>query len=231
MSHVLDNAIWEALRTHQQYLNAGNDRLKYFQKEVSPLFAVPNWDVSDHDTLEKELPADRSFFVLIAREIAIPDSMHVQLTLPLYQMVATKKVAAQHAHHAITRKLTDEDIPQMLELTAKTKPGPFGNRTIEFGNYYGIFDGARLISMAGQRLQTTDFTEVSAICTDPADLGKGYAAALTQKVCACIYEAGKTPFLHVKQDNIGAIKLYEKLGFEIRADIFFAIFKRKAESQ
>lgn len=231
MSHVLDNAIWEALRTHQQYLNAGNDRLKYFQKEVSPLFALQNWDASDHDILKKELPADRSFFVLIAREITIPDSMHVQLTLPLYQMVATKKVAAQHAHHAITRKLTDEDIPQMLELTAKTKPGPFGNRTIEFGNYYGIFDGARLISMAGQRLQTTDFTEVSAICTDPADLGKGYAAALTQKVCACIYEAGKTPFLHVKQENIGAIKLYEKLGFEIRADIFFAIFKKNVESQ
>ena len=227
MSHLLDNAIWEALSTHQQYLNAGNDQLKYFPKEVSPLFALQNWDSSDHDVLEKEIPTDRSFFVLIAREITIPDTMHVQLTLPLYQMVATKTVTTQHAHHSIMRKLTDEDIPQMLELTAKTKPGPFGNRTIEFGNYYGIFDGTQLVSMAGQRLQTNDFTEVSAICTDPAYLGKGYAAALTQQVCSCIYATGKTPFLHVRQDNIGAIKLYEKLGFEIRADIYFAIFKKK----
>ena len=227
MSHILDNAIWEALSTHQQYLNMGNDQLKYFPKEISPLFALQNWDSSDQDVLEKELPADRSFFVLISREIAIPDTMQVQFTLPLYQMVATKTVGAQHAHHTITKKLTDEDIPQMLELTAKTKPGPFGQRTIEFGNYYGIFQGSQLISMAGQRLQTTDFTEVSAICTDPEHLGKGYAAALTQAVCSCIYDAGKTPFLHVRQDNIGAIKLYEKLGFEIRSDIYFAIFKKK----
>lgn len=227
MSHLLDNAIWEALSSHQQYLNAGDDQLKYFPKEVSPLFALQNWDPSDHDVLEKEIPADRSFFVLIAKEIIIPDTMHVQLTLPLYQMVATRTVTTQHAHHSIMRKLTDEDIPQMLELTAKTKPGPFGNRTIEFGHYYGIFEGELLVSMAGQRLQTNDFTEVSAICTDPAHLGKGYAAALTQQVCSCIYETGKTPFLHVRQDNISAIKLYKKLGFEIRADIYFAIFKKK----
>lgn len=230
MTHVLDNAIWEALTTHQQYLNAGSDQLKYFPKEVSPLFALQNWDVADYDALEKELPADRSFFVLIAREITIPDTMHVQLTLPLYQMIATKTVTTKHAHHNIIRKLSYQDVPQMLELTAKTKPGPFGNRTIEFGNYYGIFDGDQLVSMAGQRLQTHDFTEVSAICTDPAYLGKGYATALTQQVCSCISSTGKTPFLHVRQDNIGAIKLYEKLGFEIRAAIFFAIFKKSTES-
>lgn len=114
----------------------------------------------------------------------------------------------------------------MLDLTARTKPGPFNDNTIEFGNYFGIFDGDQLVSMAGQRLQTNDFTEVSAICTDPDHLGKGYAAALTQKVCACIYNNGKTPFLHVRQDNAGAIKLYQKLGFEIRTDIFFSIFKK-----
>jgi predicted GNAT family acetyltransferase len=230
MSHVLDNAIWEALSTHQQYLNAGTDQLKYFPKEVSPLFALQNWDQADHDTLAKELPADRSFFVLIAREIEIPDTMHIQFTLPLYQMVATKTISSEHNHHAIIQKLSDKDVPQMLELTAKTKPGPFGTHTIEFGNYYGIFEGDHLVSMAGQRLQTNDFTEVSAICTDPAHLGKGYAAALTQQVCSCIYETGKTPFLHVRQDNVGAIKLYQKLGFEIRADIYFAIFKKKEAS-
>jgi predicted GNAT family acetyltransferase len=230
MSHVLDNAIWEALTTHQQSLNAGTDQLKYFSKEVSPLFALQNWDKADHDALEKNLPFDRSFFVLIAREIEIPDTMQIQFTLPLYQMVATTTIFSEHTNHAIIKKLSEKDVPQMLELTATTKPGPFGTHTIEFGNYYGIFEGEQLISMAGQRLQTNSFTEVSAICTDPAHLGKGYAAALTQKVCACIFNAGKTPFLHVRQDNIGAIKLYEKLGFDIRADIYFAIFKKKATS-
>lgn len=226
MRHVLDNAIWEALTTHQQYLNAGNDVLKYFSKEISPLFALQHWDTKDQDALDQYIPLDRSFFVLIAREVEIPDSMNIQLSLPLYQMVHTKKSTTEYHHQPLIRKLEHADIPQMLDLTARTKPGPFNDHTIEFGNYFGIFDGDQLVSMAGQRLQTNDFTEVSAICTDPDHLGKGYAAALTQKVCTCIYNNQKTPFLHVRQDNVGAIKLYQKLGFEIRTDIFFSIFKK-----
>jgi hypothetical protein len=35
--------------------------------------------------------------------------------------------------------LTEKDIPEMIALTRLTKPGPFGTRTIEFGNYEGIF--------------------------------------------------------------------------------------------
>jgi hypothetical protein len=31
-------------------------------------------------------------------------------------------------------------IPQMMELTALTKPGPFLEKTILFGNYFGIFE-------------------------------------------------------------------------------------------
>lgn len=227
MSHVLDNAIWEALSSHQQYLNAGNHLLKYFPKEISPLFAVQHWDAKDHEALDQHIPTDRSFFVLIAKEVEIPDTMKIQLSLPLYQMVHTKTSFIEHHNQSLIRKLGTADIPQMLDLTARTKPGPFNDNTIEFGNYFGIFDGDQLVSMAGQRLQTNDFTEVSAICTDPDHLGKGYAAALTQKVCTCIYDSGKTPFLHVRQDNVGAIKLYQKLGFEIRTDIFFAIFKKK----
>lgn len=90
MSHVLDNAIWEALTTHQQYLNAGNDVLKYFPKEISPLFALQHWDTKDQDALDQYIPIDRTFFVLIARKVEIPDTMKIQLSLPLYQMVHKK---------------------------------------------------------------------------------------------------------------------------------------------
>lgn len=115
----------------------------------------------------------------------------------------------------------------MLSLTEQTKPGPFYRRTIEFGNYHGIFNGDKLVSMAGQRLQTHTHTEVSAICTDPEHCGKSYAKLLTSHICSLIIDAGKTPFLHVKQDNTAAISLYQKLGFEISTEIFFAVFKKK----
>ena len=67
----------------------------------------------------------------------------------------------------------------MLELTAATEPGPFLPQTIQMGSYFGIraSDG-RLVAMAGERLQSTAFAEISAVCTHPEFRGRGYARAL-----------------------------------------------------
>ena len=72
------------------------------------------------------------------------------------------------------------DVPEMLELTAATEPGPFLPQTIQMGSYFGIraSDG-RLVAMAGERLQSTAFAEISARCTHPEFRGRGYAQALT----------------------------------------------------
>jgi predicted GNAT family acetyltransferase len=116
----------------------------------------------------------------------------------------------------------------MLALTAATKPGPFFERTIEFGNYIGIFEGDELLAMAGERLQLDGFTEASAICTKPGHNGKGYASCLLSAVAEIIIASGDTPFLHVKQDNDAALAVYKKLGFEIRRATYFAVFRKKS---
>src|SRR6266478_2987105 len=89
------------------------------------------------------------------------------------------------------------DVPEMLELTAATEPGPFSTPTIQMGSYFGIraSDG-RLVAMAGERLQSTGFAEISAACTLPEFRGRGYARALTTFVAAQILTTGKIPFLH-----------------------------------
>src|SRR5215467_14372400 len=71
------------------------------------------------------------------------------------------------------------DVPEMLELTAATEPGPFLPQTIRMGSYFGIraSDG-RLVAMAGERLRSTAFAEISAVCTHPEFRGRGYAPAL-----------------------------------------------------
>jgi predicted GNAT family acetyltransferase len=63
--------------------------------------------------------------------------------------------------------------------------------------------------MIGQRLHIQNFTEVSAVCTHPDFLGKGYAAALVQHQMNLILKDGQIPFLHVRADNERAIAVYE----------------------
>jgi predicted GNAT family acetyltransferase len=79
-----------------------------------------------------------------------------------------------------------------------------------------------LVAMAGQRLQTPAFAEISAVCTHPEFRGRGYARALTTFVAAQILAAGKIPFLHVKSENDAKV-VYEKVGFHLRAAICLTV--------
>ncbi|MBN9308687.1 GNAT family N-acetyltransferase, partial [Devosia sp.] len=84
----------------------------------------------------------------------------------------------------------------------------------------------RLMAMAGERMRMDGLTEVSAVCTWPEFRGRGLAATLVSFVAAQIAREGRTPFLHVKQENAGAKSIYERLGFRICRQIIFRLVKR-----
>ncbi len=51
------------------------------------------------------------------------------------------------------------DIPEMLDLAARTQPGPFWPRTHELGTYLGIRVNGRLVAMAGEGLRPPGWTD------------------------------------------------------------------------
>lgn len=221
----LSNPAWFALGDRQSRFNIGDDLLRYFPEDVSPFVGLPNWDETERARLSAELPGDRLFFVMLEPKVIIPDVFQIKVTMPLYQMVCDDPTPIEN--HDDIRPLTEADVPQMLALTALTRPGPFYKRTIEFGNYVGIFEGDRLIAMGGERLQVPGYTEVSAICTHPDHQGKQLATKILSHVSQVIKTRGETPFLHTKTDNAPALKVYEKLGYRKSRDIYFAIILRK----
>jgi predicted GNAT family acetyltransferase len=82
--------------------------------------------------------------------------------------------------------------------------------------------------MAGERMRPPGWTEISAVCTDPAWRGHGFASRLTRAVAAGIVARGDTPFLHAIATNVTAIRLYKELGFTHRRDIQFPLLSRAA---
>jgi ribosomal protein S18 acetylase RimI-like enzyme len=109
--------------------------------------------------------------------------------------------------------LKPEHASQAVDLARLTNPGPFGIRTPELGEYFGYFDGGRLIAMAGERMCAENLHEVSGICTHPDFQGRGYARKLTLKLVHRQLQRGKTPFLHVMSHNAPARALYARMGF------------------
>ncbi|HEY3706160.1 MAG TPA: GNAT family N-acetyltransferase [Terracidiphilus sp.] len=122
------------------------------------------------------------------------------------------------------RQLTPADAPSMVALAELTEPGPFRLRTIELGNFYGIFHDDRLVSMAGKRMHVPGYVEVSGVCTHPDARGQGYARRLMQLVMDEIEQSGRTPFLHAWQNN-PATRLYESLGFSLTRTFHLAVLK------
>ena len=90
-----------------------------------------------------------------------------QMICPEPRFAETHLSARALPAHAAMRRLGATDVKAMVELAKLTEPGPFRERTIELGNFYGIFESDRLVAMAGQRTRVPGFVEVSAVCTHP----------------------------------------------------------------
>jgi ribosomal protein S18 acetylase RimI-like enzyme len=116
-------------------------------------------------------------------------------------------------------RLGPADVDEMLDLVARTEPGPFRRRTIELGTYLGIRREGRLVAMGGERMRPPGWTEISAVCTDPAYRGQGLATRLVRAVAAGIKARGETPFMHAAADNTAALRLYESIGFSLRREV------------
>lgn len=117
---------------------------------------------------------------------------------------------------------------QALELATLTRPGPFGLRTLELGDYFGYFEGKRLIAMAGERMQAGSFREISGVCTHPDFQGRGIARRLMLKLIRRHMLRGQITFLHVMGENKEAQRLYERMGFRVYSEVPVRILLRRA---
>jgi ribosomal protein S18 acetylase RimI-like enzyme len=108
------------------------------------------------------------------------------------------------------------DADDMLALVRRTAPGPFMRRTVELGRYVGYRHDDQLVAMAGERMRTDDWTEVSAVCTDDEHRGRGLARRLVSDVIRNIRAEGREACLHTTADNHAALALYESMGFARR---------------
>ncbi|WP_247235272.1 GNAT family N-acetyltransferase [Telluribacter sp. SYSU D00476] len=228
MDHILDNPIWNALSTGSKPFSIGHEQARYMRRDIGFFAGLKTNSENDLNELHALVPEGSLVVLFTPGEISIPNGWRVEVKKDLIQMVyQSQDVPPVEAHQLVP--LQDKHIPAMLELTDLTKPGPFLSRTIDLGNYEGIFDGNQLIAMAGQRLQPDPYTEVSAVCTHPDHTGKGYAATLIRSQIRSIMAAGRIPFLHAAPDNTNAIKLYEKLGFRIRKELLIYVLEKESQ--
>jgi predicted GNAT family acetyltransferase len=215
----LDRPVWAALTTRHASLALGDELARRYHPEVAPFAALASEIPAALQALYELLQPHEQVLVQSVDSMAAIDTLKMTQFGVIHQLVATHHDAASTDDHDVIQ-LGHTDVKDMLDLAQKTKPGPFGKRTCEMGNYIGIRDHGRLIAMAGERMRFDGYVEISAVCVDEDWRGRGLAGRLVRALRREIEQRGETPFLHVLNDNRSAIGLYERLGFELRRPFY-----------
>jgi len=212
---VLDNPSWSALTGAQAHLAEGDDLARRFPADVWPITGVRSWDEPGVWDSIATLVGPGGRFSAPPAGVELPPGWTLDFRVDGVQLVETGRLDARPDPEAVV--LGADDVPDMLALVERSRPGPFEARTYLLGRYVGFRDDAgRLVAMAGERLRPAGWTEISAVTTDPDHRGQGLASRLVRDVAFHVRERGDSAFLHAAAENVGAIWVYERLGFALR---------------
>ena len=222
---LLDNPVWSALSTTHASFAEGDELAKRYPVDVAPFAATRDQSTGSYDSLARVLGLGVTAALPLAAMPDLPAGWTVVRSVDSAQMVWNGSVPPPVKH--TLEDLDVSQIDEMVALVELTKPGPFFRRTPELGSYLGVREKGQLVAMAGERLRPLGHTEISAVCTHPEYRGRGYASSLVSMLIQRITKRDEIPFLHVRTENIGAIRVYEKLGFKTRRIINIAIVKKR----
>lgn len=226
-AHPLDQAIWHALTGIQRRFADGDECARRYRAAVAPFAATINFEPRSWRSLLALIGASNDRIALSTpHEVEPPSEFSIVRRDTIEQMALDDAKACDALSVTPTTVLSGYDIPEMLALAEATRPGPFGPRTIELGEYLGVRRGGMLVAMVGERMRLDGFTEISAVCVDEAYRGKGFAADLVRSLVTSILARSETPFLHVFSSNHQAIALYRKLGFALRRQMHLLVLGR-----
>ncbi|MCR9096887.1 MAG: GNAT family N-acetyltransferase [bacterium] len=215
---VLDNFVWQAIRADQSTLAEIGPAGKAgrFRREVSPFCGLADESVETWADLAQVLGRDDVAILMGPRLAKHPDGWACLLEEVATQWVSDELIPSTSDCEFL--RLGPSDVPEMLDLTARTEPGPFLQETIRIGRYWGHRRDGKLVAMAGERMRAGGFVEVSAVCVDPSAQRRGLGAAATLFVAEQIRASGGVPMLHVREGNDAAVSLYARLGFRLRTE-------------
>ena len=212
MTQLLDNITWHTLRGPHARFASGTDTARRYAPGFSPIVGFADPARPDFAALASYCAPGEHFYC-DGWSGAPPPGWRVDAETTMFKMIWNRAMPADDVPDAVP--LAADHAAHALELANLTRPGPFGPRTIELGEYFGCFENGRLIAMAGERMHAGTLREVSGVCTHPDRQGRGLARRLVHKLIRRQMARGETPFLHVMRDNTSAFRLYEAMGFRV----------------
>lgn len=223
---ILDDVFWLALSGAQARFATGAGAARRYAPGFSPILGFEDREHPDFTALEPFCAAGERFYVDTWSGPA-PPGWTIAIEKKMKRMAWTGDLPDEDPELG-ARRLDASHAQQALDLALLTNPGPFGLRTIELGEYFGVFEGERLLAMAGERLHAGPYRELSGVCTHPDAQGRGLARRLSLKIVRLQMQRSQLPFLHVISSNTNAFALYERMGFRTYKETVVRVIEKTA---
>lgn len=220
---MLDNPMWNSLATRQAPIAQVHGGARRYPPAVAPFAGVGEVSEASSNDLRALISPGEKVGILSVIP-SLDGGWTLVKEIEIHQYAWPDELQGKESSDAVL--LGEEQIPAMIELTTLVYPAYFRPETARLGDYFGVLVDGRLAAMAGIRMSMDGYQELSAICTHPDFRGRGFARALTQHLVWHVQQQSDVPFLHTEFDNSSAKKLYESMGFLLRAKLPFRIVER-----
>ncbi len=202
-------------------------------------FAIPVLFLIGDAPLD-ELPPQRRV-ALQVRPGALPalDNWYeAERLTPMWRM-ALNSARFRPAEAAGAVRLGASDLPDVEALyadgqTAHESPDFFFPSMLSEGFFFGIREHGALVSIAGTHLVSPEesVAAIGNVYTRRDRRGRGFGSRATTAVADALVACGvRTIALNVNQHNAGAIRIYERLGFDRYCEFFEGVGRYRADAR
>ncbi len=129
-----------------------------------------------------------------------------------YQMVVEPETLRPAPQEQV-RRLRPDDLPAMIELSARGGPAPLWPGGLSHGPAFGAFAGEQLVAMAATHFATPDVVEIGAVVLHPAHRHYGLASACISALAEACFGLAPRVYLMLAAGNEAAFAAYRALGF------------------
>ena len=198
--------------------NEGNVRALalYFEGAKVQVFFLMGDSDGLRAIIQEQLRPERVFVTCRLEHEAVTDEFYTwENKGPQWRMVLDSRRFRPQLSECV--RLTPDHVDQLAELYSHWKGNPFIDDQIRHGVFYGVLVDGQLRAVAGTHLvsETYGVGTIGGVFTHPDYRGAGYGTASTAAVAAELVERGvRDIVLSVQQENVGAVRIYERLGFE-----------------
>ena len=158
---ILDDIFWLALSDTQARFATGAGPARRYAPGFSPILGFEDREHPDFAALDGFSAPGEKFYV-DTWSGAAPPGWNIVVDKKMKRMVFAGDLPDEDPTLE-ARPLEGKHAQQAVDLAVLTNPGPFGLRTIELGEYFGVFEGERLVAMAGERLHAGPYREVNGV--------------------------------------------------------------------